>query len=57
MLYTNSVVVLNTIGAEFDEHNNRGIDPYSPVWNLFDLLPHGLGDWYHDHNYMEGNTS
>jgi len=24
-----------TIGAEFDEHNNRGIDPYSPVWNLF----------------------
>ena len=42
-----------TIGAEFDEHNNRGIDPYSPVWNLFDLLPEGRGDWYPDHSYME----
>ncbi len=42
-----------TIGAEFDEHNNRGIDPYSPVWNLFDLLPQGRGDWYPSHGYME----
>jgi predicted dithiol-disulfide oxidoreductase (DUF899 family) len=46
-----------TIGANFDEHNNRGIDPYSPVWNLFDLLPHGRGDWYPDHSYMESNMS
>ncbi len=42
-----------TIGAEFDEHNNRGIDPYSPVWNLFDLMPQGRGDWYPNHDYME----
>ena len=42
-----------TIGADFDEHNNRGIDPYSPVWSLFDLLPAGRGDWYPSHDYME----
>ena len=42
-----------TIGAEFDEHNNRGIDPYTPVWNLFDLLPQGRGDSYPTHGYME----
>lgn len=42
-----------TIGANFDEHNNRGIDPYSPVWNLFDLLPQGRGDWFPSHGYME----
>jgi predicted dithiol-disulfide oxidoreductase (DUF899 family) len=42
-----------TIQAEFDEHNNRGIDPYSPVWNLLDLLPQGRGDWYPSHGYME----
>jgi len=24
----------------------RGIDQLSPVWNLFDLLPSGRGDWY-----------
>jgi len=46
-----------TIGAEFDEHNNRGIDPYSPVWNLFDLLPLGRGDWYPNHSYMERHMS
>jgi len=46
-----------TIGAEFDEHNNRGIDPYSPVWNLFDLLPQGRGDWYPNHGYMNGSVS
>ena len=46
-----------TIGAEFDEHNNRGIDPYSPVWNLFDLLPQGRGDWYPNHDYMERHMS
>ncbi len=42
-----------TIGAEFDEHNNRGIDPYTPVWNLFDLLPQGRDDWYPSHDYMD----
>ena len=24
----------------------RGIDLYSPVWQLFDLLPGGRGEWY-----------
>jgi predicted dithiol-disulfide oxidoreductase (DUF899 family) len=24
----------------------RGIDLLSPVWNLFDLMPSGRGDWY-----------
>jgi predicted dithiol-disulfide oxidoreductase (DUF899 family) len=46
-----------TIGAEFDERNNRGIDPYTPVWNLFDLLPQGRGDWYPNHSYMERHGS
>ena len=26
--------------------HNRGIDQLSPVWNLFDLLPSGRGDWF-----------
>jgi predicted dithiol-disulfide oxidoreductase (DUF899 family) len=42
-----------TIGAEFDEHNNRGIDLYTPVWNLFDLLPQGRDNWYPSHDYMQ----
>jgi predicted dithiol-disulfide oxidoreductase (DUF899 family) len=46
-----------TIGADFDDHNNRGIDLYSPVWNLFDLLPQGRGDWYPSHSYMERHVS
>lgn len=25
--------------------HHRGIDSYSPVWNLFDLLPEGREDW------------
>lgn len=32
-------------GAELAEGHNRGIDLLSPVWNLFDLLPSGRGDW------------
>ena len=46
-----------TVGAEFDVRNNRGIDPYSPVWNLFDLLPQGRGDWSPSHDYMERHDS
>jgi predicted dithiol-disulfide oxidoreductase (DUF899 family) len=44
-----------TIGADFDEHQNRGIDLYSPVWQLLDLLPAGRGDWYPAHHYMEAS--
>ena len=29
----------------------RGIDLYSPVWNLFDLLPGGRGNWYPSLSY------
>ena len=32
--------------AELDEHNNRGIDLMSPVWNLFDLTPDGRGEYF-----------
>jgi predicted dithiol-disulfide oxidoreductase (DUF899 family) len=28
------------------EDRERGIDLLSPVWNLFDLMPSGRGDWY-----------
>lgn len=31
--------------------HHRGIDPYSPVWNLFDLLPEGREDWIPEHFY------
>jgi predicted dithiol-disulfide oxidoreductase (DUF899 family) len=41
-----------TIGANFDEQNNRGIDLNTPVWNLVDLLPMGCGDWYPAHDYL-----
>ena len=48
-----------TIGADLPhdettpyEGDGRGIDLYSPVWNLFDLLPSGRGDWYPGHGYM-----
>lgn len=30
---------------------NRGIDPYTPVWNLFDVLPEGRENWYPEHYY------
>jgi predicted dithiol-disulfide oxidoreductase (DUF899 family) len=33
--------------------DGRGIDLYSPVWQLLDLLPSGRGDWYPDHSYMQ----
>ena len=40
-----------TIDADLDGQG-RGIDLYSPVWQLFDLLPDGRGDWYPTHEYM-----
>jgi predicted dithiol-disulfide oxidoreductase (DUF899 family) len=40
-----------TIQAHFDEDHMRGIDLYSPVWNLFDLLPEGRGDWMPRYSY------
>ena len=37
--------------ANFLDGAERGIDPYSPVWNVLDLLPHGRGDWYAGNDY------
>jgi predicted dithiol-disulfide oxidoreductase (DUF899 family) len=31
--------------APLDKDTNRGLDLISPVWNLYDLLPSGRGDW------------
>jgi len=33
------------------EEPERGIDLYSPVWQILDLLPQGRGDWYADNRY------
>jgi predicted dithiol-disulfide oxidoreductase (DUF899 family) len=32
--------------AMLDARHNRGIDLLSPVWNLFDLLPSGRGEYF-----------
>jgi len=40
-----------TITAQPAPDQSRGIDPYSPVWNLFDLLPEGREDWFPQHFY------
>ena len=34
-----------TVSALMGDDHYRGMDLYSPVWNLFDLLPEGRGDW------------
>jgi len=31
--------------------HHRGIDPFSPVWNLYDLLPEGRENWMPKHFY------
>lgn len=41
-----------SIGAEFNAETQRGIDLYSPVRQMLDLLPSGRGEWYPDHGYM-----
>jgi predicted dithiol-disulfide oxidoreductase (DUF899 family) len=37
--------------AILDSKNYRGIDQLSPVWNLFDLLPSGRGNWLPKYAY------
>jgi len=39
-----------TEGSLVFEHH-RAMDLYSPVWNLFDLLPEGRGDWMPRYSY------
>jgi predicted dithiol-disulfide oxidoreductase (DUF899 family) len=34
-----------TTEGSFAPGHHRGIDLFSPVWNLFDLLPSGRGSW------------
>lgn len=41
--------------AELAPKEGRGIDLLTPVWNLFDLLPEGRGDWMPKHAYMPPN--
>ena len=31
--------------------HHRGIDPFSPVWHFYDLLPEGRGNWMPKHFY------
>ncbi len=33
------------------ERHHRAMDLFTPVWNLFDLLPSGRGDWMPKHFY------
>lgn len=52
-----------SVGAELGANEDpgtdgRGIDLYTPLWHLFDLLPQGRGDdWYPDHHYMTRSAS
>lgn len=34
-----------TTEASLEERHHRGMDLFTPTWNLFDLLPEGRGDW------------
>ncbi len=40
-----------TTEAALRPGHHRGIDPFTPVWNLFDLLPEGREDWFPEHFY------
>ncbi|MFI5268676.1 MAG: hypothetical protein ACHQ7M_14980 [Chloroflexota bacterium] len=40
----------NAAGA-FGPGHHRGIDPFTPVWYLFDLLPQGRGEWLPGYAY------
>ena len=40
-----------TGGAIMGPDQFRGLDLYSPVWHLFDLLPSGREDWFPKHAY------
>jgi len=40
-----------TTEASLGQGHHRGIDLYSPVWNLFDLLPEGRENWMPKHAY------
>ena len=41
-----------TQSADLPDQGGRGIDLLSPVWQAFDLLPSGRGDWLPDNTYV-----
>jgi len=44
-----------TTQASLELTHQRGIDLFTPVWNVFNLLPEGSGDWFPKHFY-DGNS-
>ncbi len=38
-------------GAIMGEDEYRGMDLLSPVWNYYDLLPEGRGEWFPQLDY------
>ena len=42
-----------TTEASLEYRHHRGLDLYTPVWNLLDLLPEGRGEWMPKHFYAE----
>jgi predicted dithiol-disulfide oxidoreductase (DUF899 family) len=45
-----------TQSADYPDRSPRGIDLLSPVWNAFDLLPSGRGDWLPNNIYPVART-
>jgi predicted dithiol-disulfide oxidoreductase (DUF899 family) len=40
-----------TESAEYPDGTGNGNDLLTPVWNVFDLLPEGRGEWLPDNTY------
>ena len=48
-----TIVHCYTTEGSLAERHHRAMDLFTPVWNLFDLLPEGRSDWmpaHHDEN-------
>jgi predicted dithiol-disulfide oxidoreductase (DUF899 family) len=46
-----------SVEASFAPGHHRAIDLFSPVWNLFDLLPEGRGMWMPKHFYNAASSA
>ncbi len=46
-------ILFYTTEGSLVERHHRAMDLFTPVWNLFDLLPSGRGDWFPKHFYAE----
>jgi predicted dithiol-disulfide oxidoreductase (DUF899 family) len=42
-----------TSEGSLEERHHRALDLLSPIWNLYDLMPSGRGDWFPKHFYDE----